>query len=47
MNLKKTIHLFSNSIDCEILGQGGMSFEKSYRILFKESMNIMLRTKMS
>jgi hypothetical protein len=33
--------LFSNSIDCEILGQ----CEKSFKIVFKESMPIMLRTK--
>jgi hypothetical protein len=38
--------LFSNSIDCEIFGQGGMSFEKSFKILFKESITIMLKTKM-
>jgi hypothetical protein len=38
--------LFSNNIDCEILGQGGMSFEKSFKILFKESITIMLKTKM-
>jgi hypothetical protein len=37
--------MFSNSIDCEILGQGRMSFEKSFKILFKESMTTMLRSK--
>jgi hypothetical protein len=40
------LHVFSNSIDYEILGQGRMSFEKSFKILFKESITIMLRTNM-
>jgi hypothetical protein len=39
-------HQFSNSINCEILGQSRMSFEKSSKILFKELMTIMLRTNM-
>jgi hypothetical protein len=33
--LGKKLNLFSHNIDCEILGQGGMSFEKSFKILFK------------
>jgi len=44
--LEKILHMFSNSIDYEILGQGGMSFEKSFKILVKESIIIMLRTNM-
>jgi len=44
--LEKILHVFSNSIDYEILGQGGMSFEKSFKILVKESIIIMLRTNM-
>jgi hypothetical protein len=35
--LGKMFHMFSNSIDYEIIGQGGMSFEKSF----------LLRTNMS
>jgi hypothetical protein len=38
--------MFLNSIDCETLGQDGMSFEKSFKILLKELMTIMLRTNM-
>ena len=37
-------YLFSNSIGCEIFDQGRMSFEKTFKILFKESIIIMLRT---
>jgi hypothetical protein len=37
--------MFSNNIDCEILGKSGMSFEKNFKILFKESMTIMLSIK--
>ena len=33
--LEKLFHVFSNSIDCEIIGQCGMSFEKSFKILLK------------
>jgi len=29
--LKKMFHLLSNSIDWEILGKGGMRFEKSFK----------------
>jgi hypothetical protein len=29
--LGKIFHLFSNSIDWEILGQGGIRFEKSFK----------------
>ena len=29
--LEKIFHMFSNSIDWEILGQGGMRFEKSFK----------------
>jgi hypothetical protein len=39
-------HMFSNSIDYEIIGQDGMSFKKSFKILFKESITIMLRPNM-
>jgi hypothetical protein len=39
-------HMFLNSIDCEIFSQGGMNFEKSLKIVFKESMTIMLKTNM-
>ena len=42
----KIFFLFSNSIDCEIPSQDGMSFEKSFKILLKEFLTIMLRTKM-
>ena len=44
--LEKLFHVFSNSIDCEIIGQCGMSFEKSFKILSKELMTIMWRTNM-
>jgi hypothetical protein len=43
--IRKIFYLFSNNIDCEIFGQGGMSFEKNFKILFKELMAIILRTK--
>ena len=31
--LKRMFHLFSNSIDQEIIGQGGMKFEKLSNII--------------
>jgi hypothetical protein len=44
--LRKMFHLFSNSIiDCEIFSQDEMNFEKSFKILFKELITIMLRTR--
>jgi hypothetical protein len=46
IELEKIFYLFSISIDCEILSWSGMTFEKKNLILFKESMTIMLRTKM-
>jgi len=33
--LKKIFHMFSNSIDYEIIGQGGLRFEKKNQILVK------------
>ena len=39
---KKIFYLFLNSIDCEILRQGEMRFEKSFKILFKKSMTMVL-----
>ena len=38
--------MFSNSINYEIIGQGRMSFKKNFKILFKESITIMLRPNM-
>ena len=35
-----------NNIDCETIGLGGMSFEKSFKILPKKLMTKMLRTNM-
>ena len=35
VELEKKIYLFSNSIDCEILTQGEMRFEKNFKNLFK------------
>jgi len=37
--------MFSNIIDCKIIGQGVIRFEKKFQILFKESITIVLRTK--
>jgi len=44
--LEKMFHIFSNNIDCEILVQDEMRFEKSFQILFKESITMVLRTNM-
>jgi len=38
--------MFSNNINCEVVGQCGMSFEKNFEILLKESMTIMFKTNM-
>lgn len=38
-------HLFLKNIGCEIFGQDGMSFGKSFKISLKTSMTILLRTK--
>jgi len=36
--LGKVFYLFLNSIDCEILGQGGMRFEKSFKSYSKNQL---------
>jgi hypothetical protein len=33
MWIRKMFHLFSNSINCEILGKDGMRFEKSFNFI--------------